>query len=131
MGAFCGRFRHIDYMRLIYLFVLATVFVASSFGQERGLEFLSNIPEFRDLSLKMSEDQLKAYIEKHRLYAKKHVQKERVTYWVLTPAGENVFVGFASEKCTGIQRMQPIPKERIKDEIGASGYRAWMAKRKE
>jgi hypothetical protein len=97
--------------------------------QERGLEFLSGIPEFRGLSLKMSEDQLKSHIEKHRLYAKKELRQERVTYWVLTPGGENVIVGFSSGECTGIQRMQPIPKQRIKDEIGASEYRAWMAKR--
>src|SRR5882762_826121 len=98
-----------------------------SFGQERGLEFLSNIPELRDLSLKMSEDRLKSHIEKHGLYAKKELQKERLSYWVLTSGGENVFVGFEAGKCMGIQRMQPIPKQRIQDEIGASEYRTWMA----
>ena len=101
-----------------------------SFGQERGLEFLSNIPEFRDLSLKMSEEQLRSQIEKRRLFAKKQLQKDGVSYWVLTPGGENVFVGFVAGKCTGIQRMQPIPKQLIKDQIGASEYRAWMAKRR-
>ena len=117
-------------MKRIHLFVLATLFVFGVFGQERGLEFLRNIPEFRDFSLKMSEDQLKPHIEKHGLYARTSSQNGRTTYWVLTPGGENVFVGFAAGKCTGIQRMRPIPKERIKDEIGASEYRAWMAKRK-
>ena len=110
--------------------VLLMLLSAVSFGQERGLEFLSNIPELRDLSLKMSEDQLKSHIEKHGLYAKKELQKERVSYWVLTPGGENVFMGFVAGKCTGIQRMQPIPKQLIKDQIGASEYRAWMAKRR-
>jgi hypothetical protein len=110
--------------------VLLMFLLSPLFGQERGLEFLSNIAEFRALSLKMSENQLKSHIEKHLLYARKKLQNERVTYWVLTPGGENVFVGFVSGKCTGIQRMLPIPKERLKDEIGASEYRAWMAKRK-
>jgi hypothetical protein len=110
--------------------VLLMLLVLPSYGQERGLEFLGNIPEFRDLSLKMSEDQLKSHIEKHGLYAKKALQKEQVTYWLLTPGGENVFVGFVAGKCTGIQRMQPIPKQLIEDQIGASEYRAWMAKRK-
>jgi hypothetical protein len=110
--------------------VLLMLLSAASFGQERGLEFLSNIPELRDLSLKMSEDQLKSHIDKHGLYAKKELQKERVSYWVLTPGGENIFMGFVSGKCTGIQRMKPTPKQLIKDEIGASEYRAWMAKRK-
>lgn len=110
--------------------VLLMLLVSPSFGRERGLEFLSHIPELRDLSLKMSEDQLKSHVEKHQLYAKKTLEKERVTYWLLTPGGENVFVGFVSGKCTGIQRMQPIPKGLIKDEIGAPAYRAWMAKRK-
>ncbi len=94
------------------------------------MEFLSNIPEFRGLSLKMSEEQLKSQIAKHGLYARKKLQNERLTYWVLTPGGENVFVGFAAGKCTGIQRMLPMHKELIKEELGASEYRAWMAKRK-
>ena len=110
--------------------VLLMLLSAVSFAQERGLEFLSNIPEFRDLSLRTSEDQLMSHIEKHRLYVKKELQEKRVTYWVLTAEGENVFVGFVSGKCTGIQRMQPIPKQLIKDKIGASEYGAWMAKRK-
>lgn len=95
------------------------LFVAA-FGQEHGLEFLSEIPEFRDLSLKMSEDQLKSHIEKHHLYSKKELQEQRLTYWLVTVDGENVYVGFASGRCTGIQRMQPIPRQLIKDEIGTS-----------
>src|SRR5437660_330699 len=86
-------------------------------AQEPGLEFLNPIPEFRGLSLKMSEEQLKAQVHKHVLYSKREArfgslnQTNAVSYWLLTPEGENVFVGFASGKCTGIQRMQPIPKE--------------------
>jgi hypothetical protein len=103
-------------------------------GQERGLEFLSNIPELRDLSLSMSEDQLQSHIEKHGLYSTKTLQKgrqkDRVSYWVLTPGGENVFVAFEGNKCMGIQRMQPIPQQRIENQIGSSEYRAWMAKLK-
>ena len=110
--------------------VLLMLSSLSSFGQERGLEFLKKIPEFRDLSFKMSEDQLTSHIKKHGLYAKKDLENDRVSYWLLTTEGENVFVGFASGKCTGIQRMQPIPKQRIEDSIGASAYRAWMAERK-
>lgn len=94
------------------------------------MEFLSNIPEFRGLSLNMSEDQLRSHVDKHQLYATNTLQNARVTYWVLAPGGENVIVGFVSGRCTGIQRMQPIPKQRIKDQIAASQYRAWMAKRK-
>lgn len=110
--------------------VLLMLLLLPSLGEEHGLDFLSNIPEFRDFSLKMSEDQLKAQIEKQHLYSRKELQEERVTYWLLTAAGENVYVGFASGKCTGVQRMQPIPKQVIKEAIGASEYRAWMARRK-
>lgn len=99
-------------------------------GQEGGLDFLSGIPELRGLSLKMSEDELKTQVEKHGLYARKEQQKERVSYWVLTPGGENVHVGFLAGKCTGIQRMQPVPKQFIKDQVGAAEYEAWMAKQK-
>ncbi len=90
-------------MKPIHLFILATLFVFGSFGQEGGLEFLSKIPEFRGLTLKMSEDQLKAHVEKHGLYARRELQNERVSYWLLTPDGENVYVGFDAGKCTGIQ----------------------------
>jgi hypothetical protein len=110
--------------------VLFMLLLSPSFGQERGLEFLSNIPELRDLSLKMSEDHLKSQIQKHRLYATRELQNEQLTYWVLAPGGENVIVGFVSGKCTGIQRMQPIPKQQIKDQIGVSEYRTWIEKRK-
>lgn len=110
--------------------VLLMLSTLSSFGQERGLEFLKKIPEFRDLSFRMSEDQLTSHIKKHGLYAKKDLKNDRVSYWLLTTEGENVFVGFAAGKCTGIQRMQPIPKQMVEDSIGTSAYRAWMAERK-
>jgi hypothetical protein len=99
-------------------------------AHEPGLEFLRKIPEFRDLSLKMTEEQLKVRIERHDLYSRRELQGERVSYWLVSAEGENVFVGFASAKCTGIQRMQPIPKQAMKDEIGAAEYNAWMGKLK-
>jgi hypothetical protein len=103
---------------------------------ELGLEFLQPIPEFRGLSLKMSEEQLKAEIKKHGLYSKFEARPDSpdrtnaVSYWLLTLEGENVIVGFASARCTGIQRMQPIPKAAIKDEVGEAEYRKWMEERK-
>lgn len=109
--------------------VVLLLWSAACLGQERGLDFLSGIPELRELSLKMSEDELKTQVEKHGLYARKEQQKERVSYWVLTPGGENVHVGFLAGKCTGIQRMQRIPKPLIKEQTGAAEYEAWMAKR--
>jgi len=99
-------------------------------GQEARLDSLSKIPDLRDLSLKMTEAQLKSHVEKHGLYSRKETQADRVTYWLLTTEGENVYVGFASGKCTGIQRMQPIPKQRIVDQIGASEYQSWTTRRK-
>jgi hypothetical protein len=108
---------------------LLMLFLLPALGQERGLEFLSGIPEFRGLSLKMSEEQLKSQVEKWHLYSKREVQDDRVRYWLVTTEGENVFAGFAAGKCTGIQRMQPIPKQAIKDAIGAAEYEAWMGKR--
>jgi hypothetical protein len=110
--------------------VLLMLSSLSSVAQERGLEFLKKIPEFRDLSFKMSEDQLASHVSKQGLYAKKTLKNERVSYWLLTTEGENVFVTFTSGKCAGIQRMQPIPKQMIEESIGTSAYRAWMAERK-
>lgn len=110
--------------------LLGMLLSVACLGLEGGLDFLSGIPELRELSLKMSEDELKAHVEKHGLYARKEQQKERFDYWVITPGGENVHVGFLGGKCTGIQRMQPVPKQFIKDEVGAAEYEAWMAKQK-
>lgn len=109
--------------------LLGMLMSVACLGLEDGLDFLSGIPELRELSLKMSEDELKTHVEKHGLYARKEQRKERFDYWVLTPAGENVHVGFLAGKCTGIQRMQPIPKPLIKEHLGAAAYEAWMAKR--
>jgi hypothetical protein len=109
--------------------VLLFLVVAVS-AQEPGLEFLRKIPEFRDLSLKMTEGQLKVHIERHDLYSRRELQGERVSYWLVSTEGENVFVGFALAKCTGIQRMQPIPKQAMRDAIGGAEYNAWMVKLK-
>lgn len=115
-------------MKLSLLSALLGVLLSvACLGLEGGPDFLSGIPELRELSLKMSEDELKTQVEKHGLYARKEQQKERVSYWVLTPAGENVIVGFAAGKCTGIQRMQPIPKQLIHEQTGAE-HGAWMAR---
>lgn len=110
--------------------VLLLLFSTACLGQEGGLEFLSHVPELREVSLKMTEEDFKTHVAKHGLYVWTETRKERVSYWVLTPEGENVNVGFMAGKCTGIQRMQPIPKQLIKGRIGAAEYAAWMAKRK-
>ena len=52
-----------------------------------------------------------------------------ITVWLVTTEDKNVFVGFAGGKCTGIQRMQPIPKQTLNEAIGGSEYEKWMAKR--
>jgi hypothetical protein len=106
--------------------ILLMLALSPLLGQDPALAFLSNIPEFRDLSLKISEDQLKSHIKQHHLYARIEQHKERTTYWLLTPTGENLFVTFVTGKCMGIQRMQPIPKKLIEDEIGVSEFRAWI-----
>jgi hypothetical protein len=129
------RFPHVDHgtnkmKSELSAAVSLIVLLAPSFGHEPLLSFLHHVPELRDLSLKMSEDQLKSHIRTHRLYAKRELSHGRVSYHVIAPEGENVFVGFASGKCTGIQRMQPIPRQLIKEHIGTSEYRAWMAERK-
>ena len=125
---------------LFLLIVAACLFIAqSSFAEERGLQFLSKIPEFRDLSLKMTEAQLRAHVEKHRLYIKElhfndpeaESKRDRKSYQLITPEGESVFIYFLlSGACAGIQRMQPIPKQMIENEIGVAEYRAWMERRK-
>ena len=114
---------------LILALSLLMIGAAALRGQEHGLDFLKNIPEFRDLSLEISEAQLKANIADRALYVRKEAQRDRQTYWVLTPSGENILVGFQNGKCTGIQRMQPIPETMIQEDIGEAEYREWMAKR--
>jgi hypothetical protein len=76
-----------------------------------GLEFLAQIPELGALRLDMTEDDLKAILEKENLRAtvseSERTKGER-NYHVFAGNGENVIVMFREGKCSGIQRMQPL-----------------------
>ncbi len=65
------------------------------------LDFLTNIPEFHDFRLEMTESELKAIISRNKLGV-------TIThnYYVWNQNGENVVIGFQDGNCTGIQRLQ-------------------------
>jgi hypothetical protein len=74
------------------------------------LEFLTGIPEFRDLNLSTTESELQRHIKRFSLSVQRTVEKDGgVSYNLFTGKGENIIVMFDNNhKCIGIQRMSPI-----------------------
>jgi len=70
------------------------------------LKFLSDIPEFREFNLKLTEERLKELVSQHHLSAKVHNQDGKRSYRVFRSDGENVIIGFRGGECTGVQRMR-------------------------
>ncbi len=73
------------------------------------LDFLSDVPEFYDLNLSMTEAQLQEIIAKNNLKVNVYSETDPKSYHIFNQNGENVIVGFQDGKCTGIQRMRKAP----------------------
>jgi beta-lactamase regulating signal transducer with metallopeptidase domain len=73
------------------------------------LDFLSEIPEFHELTLTITEDALKDLAKKNNLTVQMSENKRDRTYHLFRSDGENVIVMFAGGKCKGIQRMRKDP----------------------
>lgn len=75
------------------------------------LEFLRPIPEFRDLSLDITPNQVIQHAKRHTLRVEVDNRPGgSSSYHLFAPGGENVIVMFnADGECTGIQRMRPEP----------------------
>ncbi len=73
------------------------------------LDFLSEIPEFHELTLTIKEDALKDLARKNNLTVQMSEDKRDRTYHLFRSDGENVIVMFAGGKCKGIQRMRKDP----------------------
>lgn len=74
----------------------------------KGLEFLAGIPEFADLRLDMTEEQLKQIIARHELDVQisRNDEENTSSYTLRTISGKTVIVMFGDGKCGGIQRMR-------------------------
>jgi hypothetical protein len=71
-----------------------------------NLEFLSDVPEFHDLHMATTEEELEALITKNNLLVKVNDDSEQKSYHVYRQDGENVIVMFREGKLSGIQRMR-------------------------
>ncbi len=83
-------------------------------GVHKGMEFLAEIPEFRHFSLNMTKMQLQYFIKQRDIIADITQTEDGVAYHLLARNGENIIVMFKKAqfgKCSGIQRMKPIPEE--------------------
>jgi len=78
------------------------------------LDFLSDIPEFHQLHLDITEDELKSLIAANDLLVTMNEIDGEKSYHVYRSDGENVIVMFRDGNCAGVQRMQrdvsEIPK---------------------
>ncbi|EMI45530.1 M56 family metallopeptidase [Rhodopirellula sp. SWK7] len=73
--------------------------------RREGVEFLAGIPEFADLRIGMSEEQLNQVIAHRMLQVQKNSASDnRRTYTLTTPEGDAIMVMFQDGKCSGIQR---------------------------
>jgi hypothetical protein len=78
-------------------------------GEQRELNFLAGIPEFRELSLSITEDKLKSSVNKNHLIKTISGDSGLKIYHIYRQDGENVLVMFHNGKCSGIQRMPRDP----------------------
>jgi len=79
---------------------------AGSKQRATALDFLSDIREFREFQLKMSEEKIKELIDKNHLLVRSDEKDGQRNYHVFRKDGENVIVMFNGGKCSGIQRMR-------------------------
>jgi hypothetical protein len=77
---------------------------------EGGLAFLAPYAEFRDLTLSITESQLREHIAKHRLEFNRDERRGMISYHLQRADGENVMVMFNGGRCAGIQRLHPMPR---------------------
>ena len=70
------------------------------------LDFLADVPEFRELNLKITEEQLKQIIVKHKLVDRTSTTGGQTSHMLYNRGGECVIVMFRDGKCSGIQRMR-------------------------
>ena len=70
------------------------------------LEFLSDISEFHQLHLDITEDELMSMIASNDLLVTVSERDGDKSYHVYRRDGENVIVMFREGECSGVQRMQ-------------------------
>jgi len=75
-------------------------------ASDAPLDFLVDIPEFRQFNLKMTEARLKELINQHHLLMTLTKEGENRTYRVFRGDGENVIIGFRGPECSAMQRMR-------------------------
>ena len=78
-------------------------------GEQKELNFLAGIPEFREFSLSITEDKLKSSVNKNHLIKTISGDAGLKIYHIYRRDGENVLVMFHNGKCSGIQRMPRDP----------------------
>ncbi|MHC4406283.1 MAG: WD40 domain-containing protein, partial [Planctomycetota bacterium] len=82
---------------------------AQSEKAKLAFAFLSDVPEFRNLDLSVTEDRLKQFVEEHHLISRVTRTEKATTYTLYSQKGECVNVMFYDGKCSGIQRLRADP----------------------
>ena len=82
-------------------------------AEDAALGFLADLPQLKGVSLKMSEKEFRKIITRQKLRNERTVAKGEISYFVRVPwkgMEANVYFGFRDDRCSGIQRLQPIPR---------------------
>lgn len=118
---------HKPLLLLVSLLLLGVLPLAAD--RERPLPFLAKIPEFKTLTLAITEPTLRTHAQRHRLFLREQKAAKGKSFWMITPAGENLIVMFGDDKkCRGIQRMRWLPKAALRASIGEADFLEWMKK---
>ena len=82
--------------------------------KDAALGFLADLPKLKGVSLGMSEKEFLNIITRQKLRNERTIANGETSYLVRVPWKDldaSVYFGFRDAKCTGIQRLQPIPKK--------------------
>lgn|GEM_PF-6350023 len=79
--------------------------VGNSQASTVELEFLSDVTEFHQLHLDITEDELMSMIASNDLLVTVSERDDNKSYHVYRRDGENVIVMFREGECSGVQRM--------------------------
>jgi len=100
-----------NWMFIQLLSIIASSGLTLADEQEQSkakLDFFADIPEFHDLHLQLTKDQLKGIAAKNSLDLRIADSEKETTYVLLTRKGECAIVMFRDGSCSGVQRMRHV-----------------------
>jgi len=100
-------------VQLLHVSALPRLAAADDENEPKAkLDFFADVPDFHDLHLRLTEDQLKGIAAENSLDLRIAESEKETTYVLLNRKGECAIVMFRDGSCSGVQRMRhvhPVP----------------------